>query len=71
MTEGQPLTAAEFGQLLAGYEHTAFRLERQRRYSEPLEPTDGLSGWGYDLLRLATVAAVVALLWVMCAVMAQ
>ena len=37
MTEGQPLTAAEFGQLLAGYEHTAFRLELQRQYSEPEE----------------------------------
>lgn len=37
MTEGQPLTAAEFGHLLAGYEHTAFRLELQPRYSEPEE----------------------------------
>ena len=46
-------------------------LRGQRRYSEPLEPTDGLSGWGHDLLSLATVAAVVALLWFMCAVMAQ
>ena len=46
-------------------------LRGQRRYSEPLEPTDGLSGWGHDLLSLATVAAVVGLLWFMCAVMAQ
>ena len=46
-------------------------LRGQRRYSEPLEPTDGLSGWGHDLLSLATVAALVGLLWFMCAVMAQ
>ena len=46
-------------------------LRGQRRYSEPLEPTGAVSGWGYDLLSLATVAAVVGLLWFMCAVMAQ
>lgn len=37
MTEGQPLTAAEFGALIAGAEHTAFRLELQPGYSEPGE----------------------------------
>ena len=46
-------------------------LRGQRRHSEPLEPTGAVSGWGHDLLSLATVAAVVGLLWFMCAVMAQ
>lgn len=33
----RPLSAAEFGQLLDGVEHTAFRLELQPAYREPSE----------------------------------
>ncbi len=34
---GRPLTGEEFGELFRGYERTAFRLELQRQYSEPIE----------------------------------
>lgn len=37
MNDGISLTEAGFGELLAGFEHTAFRLELQPAYAEPAE----------------------------------
>ena len=53
------------------YEHRPEHYRFQRTTTQPPQPSQPFRGYGYDLLSLATVAAVVGLLWFMCAVMAQ
>jgi hypothetical protein len=61
---GLPVAFADGGRMISsGYDHDPNHYGFQRTLSGDLEPLQPESGWGVELLRLAGVAACIALLW--------